>query len=86
MNFELMAKLLLEKGDLRLSAEIFKRLSIKERQDLVSNIDCINFLKNVKQELEKAVTYDDKEAIMTLINDRISAIAAVKYGCKDMIN
>jgi hypothetical protein len=86
MNFELMAKLLKEKGDKRLSAEIIKRLNNQERHDLVLNIDCIDFLVEVRSELEKTVSHAEKEVIIHLIDKRINDIETVKYGTSGTLN
>jgi hypothetical protein len=53
MNFELMAKILIEKYNSRFTADLIKNLAFDEAENLINNFDNTAFLRKIAFELEK---------------------------------
>ncbi|MBN1620972.1 MAG: hypothetical protein JW871_00085 [Endomicrobiales bacterium] len=71
MNYELMAKLLVEKNNTKFSAKLVQNIKLLDAISLIYYIENVDFLRGLNQELLKDIETDSINRIIDLIIKRI---------------
>jgi hypothetical protein len=86
MNYELMAKLLIEKNNLKFSTHLIKQMELFDAGYLISSTDNLKFLIDIRKELAHNENAEGIKDLLHLIDKRIEELSEREFATNGLPN